>query len=119
MAKTGTAVKNKAFRTGLTMRKRVLGPDYVKRQFKGPDDFSAIAADPHRWTRFTASRRRSPRSKRRNARSSAGRRRVALAEALDSSEASVLDVITNPFAYGSTSIAFSLTWICTCPFPPT
>ena len=41
MAKAGTAGKSKTWRAGLAMRKRVLGPDYVKRQFKGPDDFSA------------------------------------------------------------------------------
>ena len=41
MPKAGTAGKSKTWRAGLAMRKRVLGPDYVKRQFKGPDDFSA------------------------------------------------------------------------------
>jgi 4-carboxymuconolactone decarboxylase len=42
MAKAGTGGKGEAFRAGLAMRKKVLGLDYVKRQFKGLDDFSAL-----------------------------------------------------------------------------
>jgi 4-carboxymuconolactone decarboxylase len=33
--------KSKTFKVGLAMRKKVLGPDYVKKQFLDPDDFTA------------------------------------------------------------------------------
>jgi len=38
---TATARKGKAFKAGLATRKKVLGPDYVKKQFRDPDDFMA------------------------------------------------------------------------------
>lgn len=40
MASNNTG-KSKAFRAGLAMRKKVLGPDYVKKQFHDPRDFTA------------------------------------------------------------------------------
>jgi len=35
------SAKSQGFRDGLEMRKKVLGPDYVERQFQDPDDFTA------------------------------------------------------------------------------
>lgn len=38
---TANARKSKTFKVGLAMRKKVLGPDYVKKQFLDPVDFTA------------------------------------------------------------------------------
>ncbi len=38
---TANVRKGKTFKVGLAMRKKVLGPDYVKKQFLDPDDFTA------------------------------------------------------------------------------
>ena len=40
-AKSKASSKSKTFRIGLATRRKVLGPDYVRRQFHDPEDFAA------------------------------------------------------------------------------
>ncbi len=44
--------RSKAFKAGVAMRSKVLGPDYVKKAFQGADDFIGVFQDyatEHAW----------------------------------------------------------------------